>query len=186
MAMHLVVVMLLGICVPSNATGFAEIDDVAEPVRAGTVSSYAQDGAEAEAASPPPAPVKTSGELTDGERLFQGIWQLNSHGSDTPTGTLRIDDRDFRADSIHGRYSGYVSIRSDTSPAQVDFTIEDCDCKFEGMTSTAIYYEDDGTIVFAAPAPGEPRPKAFTGLDETRVMLERATRPVEGDGEKPR
>ena len=36
------------------------------------------------------------------------------------------------------------------------------------------------------PAPGEPRPKAFTGLDETRVVLVRATRPVEGDGEKPR
>lgn len=61
-----------------------------------------------------------------------------------------------------------------------------CECKYKGMTSTGIYYEDDGTIVFAAPVPGEPRPKAFTELDETRVMLERATRPVERDGEKPR
>lgn len=137
-------------------------------------------------ASPPPAPSKATGELTDGERLFQGVWQLQSYEFDIRTGTLRIDGRDFRADGIHGRYAGYVSIRSDTSPAQVDFTIEDCECKLEEMTSTGIYYEDDGTIVFAAPAPGEPRPKAFTGLDETRVMLERATRPVEGDGEKPR
>jgi hypothetical protein len=191
--MHLVVVMMLGICVPSIATGFAEVDDVAEPVRAGTVSSHTQDGAEAEAAdaaskgaSPPPAPAKATGELTDGERLFQGVWQLHSYESDIRTGTLRIDDRDFRADTVHGSYVGYVSIRSDKSPAQVDFTIEGCECKFDGMTSTAIYYEDDGTIVFAAPAPGEPRPKAFTGLDVTRVMLERATRPVEGDGEKPR
>ena len=149
--MHLIVVMMLGICVPSSV-----------------------------------ASAKATGELTDGERLFQGVWQLYSHGSGRRTGTLRIDDRDFRADSVHGSYAGYVSIRSDTSPAQVDFTIEDCECKFDGMTSTAIYYEDDGTIVFAAPAPGEPRPKAFTGLDVTRVMLERAIRPIEGDGEMPR
>jgi hypothetical protein len=165
--MHLVVVMMLGIWVPSILTGFAEVNDVADPV-------------------PPPAPAKATGELTDGERFFQGVWQLKSDGSAMSTGTLRIDGRDFSADTIHGSYAGYVSIRSDTSPAQVDFTIEDCECKFDGMTSTAIYYEDDGTIVFAAPAPGEPRPKAFTGLDETRVMLERAIRPVEGDGEKPR
>ncbi len=189
--MHLVVVMMLGIGVPSIATGFAEVDDVAEPVRAGTVSSHTQDGAEAEAADAAskgvsPAPAKATGELTDGERLFQGVWQLNAYGSDSRTGTLRIDNRDFRADTVHGSYVGHVSIRSDTSPAQLDFTIEDCECKFDGMTSTGIYYEDNGTIVFAAPAPGEPRPEAFTGLDETRVILERATRTVEGDSEKPR
>jgi hypothetical protein len=157
--MHLVVVMMLWICVPPTATVFA-------------------------AAPSPPVSAKGTGELTDGERLFQGVWQLKSDGSAMSTGTLRIDGRDFSADTIHGSYAGYVSVRSDTSPAQVDFTIEDCECKFDGMTSTAIYYEDDGAIVFAAPAPGDFRPKAFTGLDETRVMIERATRPVEGDGEK--
>ncbi len=152
--MHLVVLMMLGICVPSIATGSS-------------------------------APAKATGELTDGERLFQGVWQLNSHTSGSMTGTLRIDGRDFHADVIHGRYVGYVSIRSDTSPAQVDFTIEDCECKFDGMTSTAIYYEDDGTIVFAAPAPGEPRPKAFTRLDEM-VRLHPLDPATERDGEKPR
>ena len=153
--MNLIVVMMLGIGVPSIATGLAEVNDVAEPVR---------------------AEAKATGELTDGERLFQGVWQLNSDGSGIRTGTLRIDDRDFRAETVHGSYVGYVSIRSDRSPAQVDFTIEDCECKFDGMTSTGIYYEDDGTIVFAVPAPGEPRPEAFTGLDETKVMIERASR----------
>ena len=124
-------------------------------------------------------------ELTAGERLFQGVWQLHSHESGKSSGTLRIDDRDFRADTVHGSYVGTVTIRSETSPAEIDFTIE-CDCKFDGMTSAAIYYEENGTIVFAAPAPGEPRPEAFTGLDLNRVMLERATRSVEGDGEEPR
>ena len=131
------------------------------------------------------APAKATGELTDGERLFQGVWQLNSYGSGARTGTLRIDDRDFRADAVHGSYVGYVSIRSDTSPAQIDFTIEDCECKFKGMTSTGIYHEDDGTIVLASPAPGDARPKAFTKPNEMWRMhpLDPAT---EGDGEKPR
>lgn len=122
------------------------------------------------------AAPRASGELTDGERFFQGVWELSSYGSGTSTGTLRIDGRDFSADTIHGLHEGYVSIRPDASPAQIDFTIENCACKFEGMTSPGIYYEDAGTIVFVAPAPGEPRPQAFSGLDETRVMLERATR----------
>ena len=98
---------------------------------------------------------------------------------------MRIDDRDFSADGVHGRYVGYVSIRSDTSPAQVDFTIEDCDCKLEGMTSTGIYYEDDATVVFAGPAPGDPRPNEFNKPNDMWRMrrLDPAT---EGDGEKSR
>lgn len=189
--MHRMVVMMLGIAVPSIATGFAGVQAVAEPPRPGAVSSHTQGGAEAEEAdaasraASSPSPAKATGELTDGERLFQGVWQLTSYESGIRTGTLRIDDRDFHADTVHGSYAGYVSIRSDPSPAQVDFTIEGCKCKFDGMTSAGIYYEDDGSVVFAVPAPGEPRPEAFTGLDETRVMLERATRPVEGGSEEP-
>ena len=140
--MHLIVVMILGLCV-----------------------------------SPPPA--RATGELTDAERLFQGVWHLYSYESDIRTGTLHIDDRDFRAETVHGSYAGYVTIRSDISPAQIDFTIEDCECKFESMTSTGIYYEDDGTVVFASPAPGEPRPEAFDALDPAKVLFERAIRAAE-------
>ncbi len=113
-----------------------------------------------------PPPSKPTGELADGERLFQGVWQLNGYESDKSLGTLRIDKRDFSADGVHGAYAGYVSIRSDTSPAQIDFTIEDCECKYKGMTSTGIYYEDEGSIVFAGPAPGDPRPEGFTRPNE--------------------
>jgi hypothetical protein len=167
---RLVVLVVLGICIPSIATGFAEIDDGAKAAPAVTASS----------------PTKPTGELTDAERLFQGTWQLNTPGSAMTTGTLHIDGRDFSADTIHGSYTGFVSIRSDTSPARIDFTIENCECRFDGMTSAGIYYEDDGAIVFVSPEPGEPRPESFDGLDETKVMLERATRLVERDGEMPR
>ena len=116
-------------------------------------------------AEPPSPPVKATGELTEGERRFQGLWRMHHFESDAVMGTLRIDDRDFHADGVNGRYEGYVSIHSDASPARIDFTIEDCGCKFEGMTSTGIYYEDNDTLVFAGPAPGDARPDAFAGLD---------------------
>lgn len=138
--------------------------------------------ADDEATSPPPAPAKATGELSDGERLFQGNWQLFAYKSDEDLGTMRIDDRDFSADGVHGSYEGYVSIRSDTSPAQVDFTIEDCECKFKGMTSTGIFYESDGTIVFAGPAPGDPRPQAFDKPNDMWRMR-RIDPATEGDDE---
>ena len=136
--MRLVILVMLGICLSSIATGFAQAE----------------------------APAKATGELTDGERIFQGAWELYDYESDSNMGTLHIDGRDFDADGVHGRYVGYVSIRSDTSPAQIDFTIEDCECKFKGMTSTGIYREDEGILVLASPAPGDPRPKAFTKPNE--------------------
>jgi len=155
------VLIVLAICLPS-VTGFSE-----------AVSSQSQSGVETEA----------TGELTDGERLFQGAWQLSSYESGGRSGTLHIAERGFVAESVHGRYEGYVTIRPNKNPSQLDFTIESCDCSFIGMTSQGIYYEDDGTIVFMAPAPGEPRPQGFTDVDETSVILERATRAEEGDSE---
>ncbi len=119
-----------------------------------------------EAPVSPAPPERATGELTAGERLFQGSWQMRSYESDAATGTLVIDRRDFQADGVHGLYTGYLSVRADLSPAEVDSTIEECDCKFEGMTSRGIFYEDDEGFVIAAPAPGEPRPAAFTRMDE--------------------
>lgn len=108
--------------------------------------------------------------------LFQGDWQLASFDSGIRTGTLHVDGREFRAAGIHGKYQGTITVRADTSPTQVDFTIRHCDCKFEGETSAGIFYAERGALVFASPAPGEPRPESFDDLDPTQVMVERATR----------
>ena len=147
----------LGVAAPLIATGCAKVDDVGEPGSAATESPPAQDRAEGATAG-----------LADGERLFQGAWQLYLYESGSHQGTLRIDSRDFHADSIHGEYDGSVTIRSETSPPQIDFTIEECSgCNHEGRTSTGIYYvEDDGAIVFAGSVPGDPRPEGFTTTKE--------------------
>jgi hypothetical protein len=75
-------------------------------------------------------------------------------------------------------YAGYVSIRAETSPAQIDFTIEDCDCDYAGSTSRGIYYEDEGSLVLAAPPPGTPRAENFERQDD--MLRLRRPEPTEG------
>lgn len=119
--------------------------------------------------SPPPAPPKATGALTVAEEFFQGTWQAYEYKPDTPSWRLRVNGRSFHAEG-GGQpgewYAGYVSIRTQTSPAQIDFTIEDCDCSYEGATTRGIYYEDEGNIVMAAPPPGMPRAKNFKQMGE--------------------
>lgn len=79
-----------------------------------------------------------------------------------------------------------MSIRPETSPAQIDFTVEGCDCMHDGKTSAGIYRAADGAVEFVLPVPGDPRPEAFTGVDGSKVLHERGTRLVEGEGEWPR
>lgn len=124
-------------------------------------------------------------EPTAAETLFQGAWDYRSLASDQSLGTLRVEGREFVADVIHGTYTGSVTTRPETSPPQVDFTIA-CECMFDGKTAAAIYREEDGTIVFATRAPGEPRPTSFADLEpETHeiIRLRRLDPEAVGDGE---
>jgi hypothetical protein len=128
-------------------------------------------------------PPRATGELTTAERLFQGRWQSYVYASDTRDWIIEIDGRDFRAEGRGDEwYTGYVTIRPGASPAQIDFTIEGCDCNYIGSTSRGVYYEDEGSIVMASPPPGDPRPEGF---EEEGAMLR--LRPLESpdprDGE---
>jgi len=161
-----IVRLMLGLSVLATPAGLAAAEDLVEP-------------------------TIVADDLTDAERGFQGVWQLRSDGSGSDTGTLRIDGRAFSAETIHGSYQGHVSIRPDASPPQIDVTVVGCDCNLEGKTSQGIFRrEQDGSVVFAWPAPDEPRPTSFDGLDGSRFLIERATRVVErrggGDGATPR
>ncbi len=119
--------------------------------------------------SPPPAPPKGTGELTVAEEFFQGNWQAYKYASDTRSWKIRVIGRSFHAEGGGGPdewYAGYVSILAETSPAQIDFTIENCDCNYKGATSRGIYYEDEGNIVLAAAPPGAPRAETFKRVGE--------------------
>lgn len=108
----------------------------------------------------------------------EGAWSLVGLNTGRDDGKLTIDGDAFIAETIHGQHSGTVAIRPGTTPAEIDFTITECDgCIFEGDTSRGIYrLEEDGTFVLVAPGPGAPRPTTFEGLDDGDFMIERATR----------
>ncbi len=65
-------------------------------------------------------PKKTTGPLSPLEAKLQGTWR--------PGYTIVIDGRDFCADTQPGEwYEGYIVLRTDEEPAQLDFVIESYD-----------------------------------------------------------
>ena len=102
-------------------------------------------------------PRKATGPLSPQEAKFQGTWKDGY--------TLTFEGRDFCADTKKPGewYEGYIVIRTDEEPAQIDFVIESYE---EVRTSAGIFYWDGETLVVRAPVPGEPRPQEFKGDDK--------------------
>jgi uncharacterized protein (TIGR03067 family) len=108
-------------------------------------------------------PKKATGPLSPQEAKFQGTWK--------PGYALIIEGRDFCADTQPGEwYEGYIVIRTDEEPAQIDFVIEECACGFKGETSKGIFYSDGETIVVVAPPPGKARPQDFEKKDGLVIL----------------
>ena len=110
-------------------------------------------------------PVETEPEpLSPLEAKFQGTWK--------PNYTIIIEGRDFCADTQPGEwYEGYIVIRPDEEPAQIDFVIEEDASGPNGQTSKGIFYFDGETIVVLAPPPGKARPQDFEKSDDPRVLM---------------
>ena len=70
-------------------------------------------------------------------------------------------------------YSGTFTINSQTSPKQIDLTIEECSYSpFIGETSLGIYEIEDNTLTFAGCEPGENvRPTTFSTEGNPRVYI---------------
>jgi uncharacterized protein (TIGR03067 family) len=114
--------------------------------------------------SPIPKPVSVE--------KWQGRWQAFQYGA--RSWTLRIDGSKFRGDlGSDDWYTGNVVIRTDASPAEIDFEIEDCRCDFRGETSQAIFRWDGDSVVLSAPRPGSRRPTVFDENSGEVVRLKR-------------
>ncbi len=108
-------------------------------------------------------PKTATGPLSPQEAKFQGTWKSGY--------TIIIEGRDFCADTQPGEwYEGYIVIRTDEEPAQIDFVIEECACGFKGETSKGIFYSDGETIVVVAPPPGKARPQDFEKKDGLVIL----------------
>ncbi len=107
---------------------------------------------------------KATGPLSPLEAKFQGTWK--------PNYTIIIEGRDFCADTQPGEwYEGYIVIRPDEEPAQIDFVMEECAGGCHGQTSKGIFYLDGETIVVSAPPPGAARPQDFKKTNDPRVVM---------------
>jgi uncharacterized protein (TIGR03067 family) len=115
-------------------------------------------------------PEKATGPLSAQEEKFQGTWKGGY--------TLTFEGRDFCADTQPGEwYEGYIVIRTDEEPAQIDFVILVQSGERGLKTSKGIFYWDGETLVVRAPPPEEARPQEFKADDKTvptvRMRLKR-------------
>ncbi len=106
---------------------------------------------------------KATGPLSAQEAKFQGTWKDGY--------TIVVEGRDFCADTQPGEwYEGYIVIRTDEEPAQIDFVILVQSGERGLKTSPGIFYWDGETLVVVAPPPGKARPQDFEKKDGL-VML---------------
>jgi hypothetical protein len=112
---------------------------------------------------PVPAAPSPQGPLSAAERSVQGSWQGYDYRGGFRTWRLDVEGRRFRAEGSGDWYEGRLVIRADRQPAWIDFVIERCDCSYEGSASEAIFARDGGSLLVAAPAPGNPRPDRLQG-----------------------
>ncbi len=117
----------------------------------------------------PPAnnavPPKATGPLSPQEETFQGDWKAYDFEKNRLEYAMTFEGRDFhvraRPDDKDRdeRYEGYIVIRTDEKPAQIDFVV--LDSGKPGRISKGIFYFDGETITVKAPEHGLPRPRDF-------------------------
>jgi hypothetical protein len=114
----------------------------------------------------PEPPARATGPLSPQEEIFRGEWNAYDVESKRLEYAMAFDGREFRAQARPDEkdrdenYEGYVVIRPDVEPAQIDFVVLDESGK-PGRISKEIFRIDDEVIVIKAPESGLPRPKTF-------------------------
>jgi hypothetical protein len=133
-----------------------------------------------QSADPVVAQESSTDPLTDAEERLQGQWQAYAYGTEFKHYEISFDKRQYRADGEAGDwYTGRIDVRDESEPAQLDFVIEDCECKYKGMTSLSIFRWEGAYMVMAGPEPGADRPEDF---DESSGDMMELRRLEETDG----
>ena len=120
----------------------------------------------AEESTPKPkatAADKPTGPLTPEERKPMGVWRDHY--------TIVFDGRDFCADTQPGEwYEGFIRVRTDVEPAQLDFVILVQSGEPNANTSEAIFRWEDETIHIVAPPPGNRRPRSVKDTEGHELL----------------
>ncbi len=126
----------------------------------------------------PPAnnavPPKATGPLSPQEERFQGDWKAyNLFKSNRLEYAMTFEGRDFH---VRARpddkdrdewYEGYIVIRTDEEPAQIDFVVLVYSGEPGLRISKGIFYFDGETVIVKAPEHGLPRPRDFKRDDKS-------------------
>ncbi len=121
------------------------------------------------------APAKATGPLSPQEERFQGDWKASEFETNRLEYAMTFEGRDFRARARPDekdrdeRYEGYIVIRTDVKPAQIDFVVLDQSGK-PGRISKGIFYFDGETVIMKAPEQGLPRPRDFGSDDKGKPI----------------
>ena len=115
----------------------------------------------------PEPPARATGPLSPQEETFQGDWKAyDLFKSDRLEYAMTFEGRDFRARARPDEkdrdewYEGYIVIRPDEEPAQIDFVVFK-ESGEVGRISKGIFYFDEETLVIKAPESHLPRPRDF-------------------------
>lgn len=127
-------------------------------------------------------PPKPTGPLSPHEQRLQGRWNAYDFVETTRIEyAMTFDGRDFRArarpQEAHRdeRYRGYVVIRTDVEPAQIDFVVLDAAGE-PGRISKGIFRFDRESVIVKAPESGLPRPSDLDSADEGPIAFLRLSR----------
>jgi uncharacterized protein (TIGR03067 family) len=116
--------------------------------------------------------VSTHGAGDEASR-FDGRWQVRYTSSQSKPYEMEFSGDRF--DAVHGEqwYKGEVVIDAEADPAQIDFTIRECNCGFVDKTSKGIFRWDGDRIEIRAPEPGPARPMEFDEEADETMRLDR-------------
>ena len=124
---------------------------------------------------PEPPASKATGPLAPEEERFQGDWKAYSLEKNRLDYAMTFEGRDFRARARPDekdrdeRYEGYIVIRTDVEPAQIDFVVLK-ESGEPGRISKGIFYFDGETVIMKAPEHGLPRPRDFESDDKGKPI----------------
>ena len=134
----------------------------------------------ADTESEPPANTafrpKATGPLSPQEERFQGDWKAYGFESNRLEYAMTFEGRDFRARARPDEkdrdewYEGYIVIRTDAEPAQIDFVVLVQSGKPGLRISEGIFYFDGESVIMKAPEHGLPRPRDFESDDKSKPI----------------
>jgi uncharacterized protein (TIGR03067 family) len=115
---------------------------------------------------------KATGPLSPQEETFQGDWKAYGFKSNRLEYAMTFEGRDFHArarpdDKDRDEwYEGYIVLRTDVEPAQIDFVVLVYSGERGLRISEGIFYFDGETVIVKAPEQGLPRPRDFKNDDK--------------------